>query len=865
MTFTRFAGFLGVFAGLLLVGVAAGAAFFYFTFLRDLPDLRTVEDYRPPLSTQVYARGGERIGEFFEERRELVPLEEVPESVVHAFVAGEDSTFFEHSGIDFTSILRAAWVNLRAGGEIRQGGSTITQQVVKGLLLTPERKIRRKVREMILARRIEERFTKQEILYLYLNQIYFGHGAYGIGEAARRYFGKSVSELEVSEAALLAGLPKAPSRYSPLANPEEAERRRRYVLGRMHEDGFIDEAAYQRALANPPELAEPPEESEAFEVAAYFTEEVRRYLFEALGGERVLTGGLRVETTLDLARQRDAVEAVREGLVELDRRQGWRGPERRVAAGAVDEELVRLAEANGLAAPDAGAGDAAESGEPESEEAAADGPAEDAATEPTVGDVLLGVVRAVDAEAERAQVGFAPDLGGRVRLEDVKWAREPDPARRPRPVKEIEQIFAVGDVARFELLERTENGSGETLRLRIAQEPAVQGALLSFDVEDGDVLALVGGYDYAESQFNRAVQARRQPGSAFKPLIYGAAIEKGYTPASILFDRPVVYVDEESGFVWRPENYGQTFYGPLTLREALVRSINNATVHLFRDVGVGYVIDFARRMGIESPLSRDLSLALGSSGVSLLELTRAYAVFANGGRRAEPVFIRRVVDPDGEVLLANVPLGAEPPEEPWIAPDGAVGTPDGAAEPSVRTASTRVKGPEAGDGEGEPDRILPAADAYLVTDLLRAVVTDPRGTGRRARSLNRTVAGKTGTTNDQVDAWFVGFSPDVATGVWVGHDDQGRVLGWGETGARAALPIWKDYMEDALAGRPVRDFAVPDAIVFARIDRKTGLLADATSTETVFQPFEAGTEPTETDRAARTTSETRDKLRMDSF
>ena len=877
MAFSRSRGLkiLAAAAVALLLGAGVGALAFYLAFVRDLPDLRSVDDYRPPLASRVVDRNGIPIGEYFVERRRLTPLESVPTHVVQAFVAGEDSSFFEHGGIDYTSIVRAAWKNLAAGGEIKQGGSTITQQMVKGLLLSPERTYRRKIREMILARDIEQRFTKNEILYLYLNQIYFGHGAYGIGDAAHTYFGKSVSALSVSEGAQLAGLPKAPSRYSPYADPEQADIRRTYVLERMLADGFIDQQTYEMALADAPVLRE-SRSGEDFEAAAYFTEEVRRYLFEELGGHLVLNGGLLVETSLDLELQKTAVAGVREGLVDLDRRQGYRGPVRLVDASEIEAELTRLSEENGLREPaeaepalpvdpvDEVLAEVATEAEAETLEAELEGEVIEVPLVLPDGP-LLGVVTEVDAKAERALVGLAPGVEAVVHLRDVSWAREPDPKAAPRRVRSIDGVFAVGEVARFVAVRpeaaddaEADEPAGE-LHVTLYQEPQVEGALLSIDLATGDVLAMVGGYDFARSQFNRATQARRQPGSAFKPLIYAAAIATGgYTPASILWDRPVVYVDKTSGFTWRPRNYGRSFYGPITLRQSLVRSVNNSTVHLFRDVGVSFVIDYVRRLGIESPLNRDLSLALGSSDVTLLELTRAYAVFPNRGRRVTPRFIRRVTDRDGNVLMENVALGTVPLDEADLLdePDWV----DVAASPEEIEEAFEAASLEGGGRE----QLVSTEEAFLVTDLLRAVVVDPKGTGWRLRALRRPVAGKTGTTNDQADAWFMGFSPEIVTGVWVGHDES-RVLGWGETGSRAAAPIWVEFMKAALEELPVRDFGVPESIVFARIDRKTGLLADASSQDTVFQAFLSGTEPTESASTARTTSEGRRLLRMDAF
>jgi len=860
---------------MLVVACIGGAIAFYLAFVRDLPDLHTIEDYRPPITSRVLDRNGKEIGTFFKERRSLAAIDDLPQHLVQAFVAGEDSSFFEHAGIDYSSIMRAAWVNLRAGGEIKQGASTITQQMVKGLLLSPERKYKRKIREMILAHRIEKRFSKQEILYLYLNQIYFGHGAYGIREAARAYFDKDTLELSVSESALLAGLPKAPSRYSPFGNPEAAEERRRYVLSRMHAERYLTAAEYAAAMAALPVLAERTANQDD-PAAAYFTEEVRRALFNRFGGKLVLEGGLTIETTLDENLQRAATRAMQTGLGDLDHRQGYRGPMRRVAHSEIPEETHRLAEANKLVLENvddpreisnaSAAPDSPESVEP-TDRTASELPGEALRAQAQKilaeeGGTLLGVITAVDAKAKLARVAFAPDLEGIVRLEDVSWARVPDPNRSPYKVRSIGTVFTEGDVTRFSAVRSLEDdGESATdgpaeIRVTLDQTPEVQGALLSIDLETNEVLALVGGRDFNQSQFNRVTQARRQPGSAFKPLIYAASLSRGYTPASIVFDRPIVYTDEESGFIWRPRNYKRSFYGPITLREALARSINNATVHLFRDVGIDYVIEYVRRLGIESPLNRDLSLALGSSGLSLLELTRAYAVFPSGGRRIEPVFIRRVIDRDGLVLLENVQLGDA----------GKAVDPSEAEEDFVDVAAPADDLEEPVDAEIAPDpnQIISPEEAYLVVSLLRAVVEDPKGTGHRLRVLRRPVAGKTGTTNDQADAWFMGFSPEIVTGVWVGHDEI-RFLGYGETGSRAAAPIWVDFMRAALENRTVRDFRVPELIEFARIDRKTGLLAGGNSSSTVFQPFLEGTVPTEMADTARTDSESRRQLRLDPF
>jgi penicillin-binding protein 1A len=828
---------LGVFSA---VAVGAGWIAFYTLFLSDLPDLRNLRDYSPLLTSRVYDREGRLIGEFYDERRFLVGLDELPEHVVQAFVAAEDDTFFEHSGLDYQGILRAAWVNLAAGGKVRQGGSTITQQVAKTLLLSPERRYTRKLKDMLLARRIEQRFTKQEILYLYLNQIYFGKGAYGVGEAARTYYGITPAELTVGQTAMLAGLPQAPSAFAPHRNPKDAERRRQYVLRRMYEEGYINESTHVEAVANPPELRDPPE-LEDIAAAAWFVEEVRRHLFEALGGEHVRRDGLRIETTLDIDLQRSSVAALRKGLTTIDRRQGWRGPERQVPAEAVQEALPGIAEANGLAASDA----------------------EAAPGEVPVDEPLSAVVTAVDEKNDTARVAFGPGLEGEVSLRDVRWAREPNPNRYSSPVRSIERIFKVGQVARF-IRPAPDDGDATRRppRVLLFQEPAIEGSAISFEIETGDVLALVGGYDFKRSEFNRVTQAVRQPGSAFKPFIYAAAIQEGVTPTAIVVDRPLVYEDPESGFVWRPGNYKGKFHGKITLRTALALSVNNATIHLLDQIGVSAALRLARDVGIQSPLDRNLSLALGTSGVSLLELTRGYAVFPARGRVVVPRYITRVTDLEGAVLLENVALGDIPAKAVFGESTGEDVEADEAAEPVAVAASA--------DPEDEEREVLPPGyvmnevDAFLATDLLRAVVTEPKGTGKQARPLKRDLGGKTGTTNEQGDAWFVGFSPDVATGVWVGFDEK-RVLGKGETGGKAALPIWVDIMRSVLADRPRLQFPVPEGVVFARVERKSGLLASGEGKGTYFQAYAAGTAPTETAAGAVHASESDRALRLDAF
>ena len=877
----------------------AGVLAIYVLLIRDLPDFHSLDDYRPPVVSEVFDRKGRLIGEFYTQQRRLIAIDEIPKHVQYAFVAAEDGAFFEHKGIDYSSIIRAAIANLREGG-IAQGASTITQQMVKSLLLTPERTYKRKMREIILSRQIEQLFSKEEILYLYLNQIYFGNSAWGIGQAARSYFGKEAPDLTISEAALLAGLPQRPTSYDPTRNPDAAEGRRRYVLGRMLADEYIDETTYEVELALPPEIKHHPDRDN-LEVSEYFTEEVRRQLFGRLDGDAILNEGLRIETTLDVGMQRAAHQAVQKGLTDHDHRRGYRGPTRQIAEPEIEAELTKLDEINAddfviteipvdpeldpgldpeldadidatkadeLAADlalDAGIDGGDNSDNPDN----FDNPNNlDDLTEEDPSIVLLrelpfdapvyGIVLEVDAKTQTARIGFGQGISGLAQLEDVEWARKPNLKVSPHPVTKIKSIFSVGDVAQFirlpdptpdEATKEPEEGQMPSLplaRLDLWQEPLAEGALLSIENSTGDVLAMIGGYDFGRSEFNRAVQAERQPGSAFKPFIYGAALTRGYTPVSKVIDRPVVYTDPVSGFVWAPRNYGRKFYGPMTMRYALKKSINNATVHLFRDLGVRYVIDYARRLGIQAPLSHDLSLALGSSSLTLLELTRAYAIYPRGGTRVIPRFITRVTDHAGNELLGEVPLGDIPPP---------------VLKPLLAKNETR--------DEGYPDsdllptmQIISPADAYLMSDLLRAVVQE--GTGQRLRRLGRTLAGKTGTTNDFTDAWFMGFSPELTTGVWVGNDNN-TALGWGESGARAALPIWSDFMKVALAPYPQRDFEVPDSIEFQRIDRTSGLLADANTQNAYFQPFLEGTAPERSFTEQATSEKSEQAARDDIF
>jgi penicillin-binding protein 1A len=621
--------FLWTLAAVFFVGTAGMVGLLYY-YGYDLPARLDLTKYQPPVVSTVYDARGQPIGEFYHQRRIVVPLERIPPHVIQAFLAAEDARFFKHKGVDGFAILRAFFANLKKGG-VREGGSTLTQQLVRGFFLTPEKTLRRKIREAILAYRVERNHSKEEILYLYVNQVYFGHGNYGIEAASRDYFGKGVEGLTVAEAALLAGLPRAPSRTSPYRDFFSAMERQRYVLKRMYEEGFLAQAAYQEALRLPIRLTPAPVLNS--QIAPHFVEYVRQTIGERYGFDPLLQGGLHIHTTLDASLQLAAQRAVRSGL---------------------DEIRLRLKKKG--AAADAGRGEA-------------------------------------------------------------------------------------------------------------------EGALLALDPHTGAVRALVGGYDFALSEYNRALQAKRQPGSAFKPIIYSAALETGLSELSVIQDGPLNFRMAQ-GKYWRPQNYENRFVGPVTLRSALAHSLNSVAVRLVGRMGVARVIQQARKLGIESPMDRNLAISLGSSSVSLLELVRAYAVFANGGQRVEPLFVTKVTDRHGRVLEEN--------------------------SPEIRQA------------------IAPQV-SYVLTDMLKNVIQS--GTGRAALKLGRSVAGKTGTTSDFRDGWFIGYTPSLIAGVWVGYDDH-RPVGDRETGARTALPIWLAFMTEASRDSRPTDFPVPEGIDWVEVNFK---------------------------------------------
>lgn len=760
-------------AGLLIGSSAVVGAYFFIS--SNLPKLDKLEDYAPPEVTRVFSADGHKIAEFYRERRIVVPVNHMPQQLIQAFVAAEDASFFEHQGLDFVSIFRAAIKNIRAGG-IVQGGSTITQQVAKSLLLTPERKFSRKFKEAILAWRIEQNFSKREILHMYLNQIYLGHGAYGVQAAAENYFATDVENLTLAQSSMLAGLPQAPSRYSPYRHFERARKRQLYVLERMLSNGFIDKAQLQQAREE--KLSIHPRKNHTAAGTGYFTEQVRRYLEHEFGQDYLYSAGMDVHTTINLEMQQEAQSAVRKNLQAHEHRRGLRMPERVVSpetSGQVFEDVPEKLEK---------------------------------------GEIYPAVLTSVNSSGDlEVQYG---NHRGIIPRSSMEWAepfriiKYPEYRTAKDNPEEGEKQLPVGSV----IYVKINDAQSQPFDAEYFQYPEAQGALLAMDPHSGQIRAMVGGYDFATSQFNRVLQAHRQPGSAIKPLIYAAALDKGFTPASIIVDTPLIYedTDEEGEKVkWKPDNYSNRFYGATTLREALNKSYNIISIKLLKEIGIRYAANYMHKLGIESDINMDLSMALGTSTLTPLELATAYSVFANGGIRITPSYIDKIYDRNGKILKssdpADFPTGPKEGQE-LIAP--------------------------------ERNRVISKETAALITNMLESVVQN--GTGWRAKALNRPAAGKTGTTDNLHDAWFVGYIPQLVTVSWVGYDQQ-RPLGRQETGSKAAAPAWVDFMQQACENMEKRDFYIPDSMEFHPIDPQTGLLVPEDSQEMRIEMFIPGTAP----------------------
>ncbi len=744
------------FAVLLLSSI--GAAVLYFKYSKELPDVRMLKEFQPSTITKLYSDSDELIAEFYIEKRILIPQEKIPLKMKQATLAVEDSHFYYHFGIDPKAITRAFITNFKAG-RVVEGGSTITQQLAKTLFLTRDRNISRKIKEAILAIRLELIFSKDEILEIYLNQIYYGHGSYGIEAASRTYFGKSAENLTIEECALLASLPKAPNNYTPYRHPERAKKRRNHALRRMETLGFIT-----------PEQAEEGQKAEfnlgeitgMLNRAPYFVEYIRQFLQETYGSNQIYREGLGVYTTLNIDFQEVAQQAIQNNLLIADKRYGYRGP-----LGTVDLSenpftiQNTLRELNGLS-------------EDEEITLEKDVTLKGAVLEVTDDDVLVGLGK----------------HEGIIELKDMDWARKPNILVDGRWAKiaSAKRALSPGDLILVKVLGSREEDMRWSLSLE--QEPSVQAGLISLETGTGHIKAMVGGYSFSKSQFNRAVQALRQPGSAFKPIIYASAIKEGFTPASIVIDSPIIFKEKIDAFdKWKPVNFEKKFYGPTSLRTALTHSRNIVTVKLLQEIGVGRAIKMARELGITSPLSNNLSISLGSSGMTLMELTSAYSAFANRGERISPIAVRLIENRTGDLLYSAQPEVTQP---------------------------------------------ISSGLAYTITSLMQSVVQD--GTAKKVKVLNRPIAAKTGTTNNNVDAWFIGFSPEIVTGVWVGRDDY-EPLGVNETGSRAAIPIWLQYMKHVLQDSPKLNFPESRDIIFTKINPETGDKANFRESGSRFEAF----------------------------
>ena len=783
--------FLKITASLLLVGLllgAGGLAFGIYHFSKGLPAHDQLADYEPPMVTRVHANDGRLLAEFAIEKRVFVPFDSIPERVKAAFISAEDQNFYAHHGIDFIALVRAVITNVRQIGTDRRpvGASTITQQVAKNFLLTNEVSIDRKVREAILSFRLEQTFSKEKILQLYLNEIYLGSGSYGVAAAALNYFDKSLDELTTAEAAYLAALPKAPNNYHPTRRTEAAINRRNWVIARMLEDGAIGREEAEAARSEPL-VVRPRRETQTAE-ADYFAEEVRRELAQVFGNDGLYEGGLSVRTTVDPSLQAIADRALRDGLVAYDRRHGYRGP-----IAQIDGESEGWAERLEAIAQPAGAGN-----------------------------WQLALVLAV--ESETARVGLADGSAGTLPMDELTWARRIGADQRigPQP-RSPSDVVAVGDVVLIEPLPLEEGEDAPVPPLfGLRQIPEVQGGFVALDPHTGHVLAMSGGFSAEISEFNRAVQARRQPGSSFKPFVYLAALDHGFTPSSIVLDAPIT-MDQGPGLPkWKPANYTQEFYGPTTLRIGMEKSRNLMTVRLADAVGMPAIADYSERLGIVDNLEEVLSMSLGAGETTALRMTSAYAMLVNGGKRIRPTVIDRVQDRFGQTLYKHDNrdcAGCE--QQIWT----------GQAPPALPDNRAQVADPRS---------------AYQMVSMLEGAIQ--RGTGVRAREIGKPLAGKTGTTNDYRDAWFVGFSPDLVAGVYVGFDEP-RSLGSKEAGSRAALPIWKAFMEEALAEAPATPFRIPEGIRLMRVSHATGRPAGPGDSDVIWEAFKPGEEPQRDDPA----------------
>jgi len=790
----RFFGFLFA-AGtvVFLVGVAAAAGLIWH-FSKDLPDYSQLQDYEPPVMTRIHASDGSLLGEYAKERRLYLPIQAVPKLVINSFLAAEDKNFYEHGGIDYSGMMRAALLYAQNYGSNRrpQGASTITQQVAKNFLLNNEVSFSRKIKEALLAMRIERTYSKDKILELYLNEIYLGLGAYGIAAASLVYFDKSVNELTIAEAAYLAALPKAPAALHPVRNHDRAIERRNYVIDRLQENGWISAADADKARKSPLTVTNRANSAHTF-AGEYFAEEVRRDIFERYGEKKLYEGGLSVRTTLDPKIQMEARKTMVAGLVKYDEEQGYRGPVSKLDISG--DWGVKLADVKSLS---------------------------------DISPWRMAVV--LETSEQSARIGFQPtrDLGGAVNkqretglvtLDGVKWAKGAAGVAKGKTPTAVSQVLSPGDVIYVDPLFK--EGNQVEGQYRLEQLPEVSGAMVVMDPWTGRVLAMVGGFSFDQSQFNRATQAYRQPGSSFKPIVYSSALDNGYTPSTVVLDAPIEIDQGQGAGVWRPENFSNGKYqGPTTLRNALRLSLNTVTVRLAQDIGMPLIGEYARRFGVYDELPNYLSYALGAGETTVMRMVTAYSMIANGGRRVKATLIDRIQDRYGHTIFKH----------------------------DARECRG-CDGPGGWKNQAEPqlvdrrEQVLDPMTAYQMISMMEGVVN--AGTAIAVKEVGKPIAGKTGTTNEAKDVWFIGFSPDIVVGIYMGYDKP-RPLGRGNaaTGGHLAAPIARDFLKLALADKPAIPFKVPAGIKLVRVVAKTGMRAGPGETAGVIvEAFKPGTAP----------------------
>ena len=767
---------------LFLVGIA-GAAGMFWHFSKDLPDYSQLQDYEPPVMTRVHASDGALVAEYARERRLYLPIQAIPKLVLNAFIAAEDKNFYEHGGLDFTGIARAGLLAVQnwGTGKRMQGASTITQQVAKNFLLTNEVSFDRKIKEALLALRIERTYSKEKILELYLNEIFLGFTSYGVAAASLLYFDKSVHELTPAEAAYLAALPKGPNNYHPYRQRERAIERRNYVLERMVEDGFLKREEGDKWKKEPLAVTPRPTGAHIF-AAEYFAEEVRRDLNDRYGEKKLYEGGLSVRTTLDPKMQVMARKALTDGMIKFDETQGYRGAINKIDISG--DWGVKVAEQKAFS------------------------------------DVPWKIAVVLEVSDQAARIGLQPgrEPGGAVNkdrvignlaIDGVKWAKAAAGPDRGKTPTRMGQVLSPGDVIFVELLDK------ESGRYRLRQVPEISGAIVAMDPWTGRVTAMVGGFSFDQSQFNRATQALRQPGSSFKPFVYAAALDNGYTPATVVMDAPIE-VDTGSGGTWKPENYSHKFYGPQTLRFGIEHSRNVMTVRLAQDVGMPLISEYAKRFGVYDDMPAYLSFALGAGETTVMRMVSAYSMFANGGKRIKPTLIDRIQDRYGHTIFKHDQRECRGCQaDKW----------QNQNEPSM---------------VDRREQVIDPMTAYQITSMMEGVVQ--RGTATTIREVGKPIAGKTGTTNDEKDVWFVGFSPDLAVGVYLGYDKP-RQIGRGATGGGIAAPIVREFMKQALADKPAVPFRVPPGIKLIRIDPKSGMRIAAGASGGLMEAFKPGTSP----------------------